>query len=133
MAKTKDTQYGKAKAKFKDWVEKASLGREKKIGWIMLVVAFGIMGYQLYNRFFNPPEERKTIGDIFEGIKTPVEDNIVTDDNNFWYDYEMMKKDEKALDIIKQMQYIYSQKPIDSVKFRELQTELQSLNIKLDK
>ena len=119
--------------KVNKWINKTGAGKEKIIIPILLVIAFATMGLMIYRKVTTPENERVTIGDVLDDFKAPVlEGNGVTISDAI-ENYKLMEKDEKALELIQQLQLEIRKPELDTVYIMELQRELSKMNIHLTK
>ena len=117
-------------SRFNLWINDKSEGNEKK--WIvgMIVIALIMFSFTLFQRYSNPKKDKLTIKETIEMVKEMKPESTIGFDDAA-RSFSEMKKTEKGVEIIEQLQIELDKKVLDTVKIKNLYEELQSLGINI--
>lgn len=110
------------------WIGTKTEGQEKKWAVAMVAVSFVIFGISVYNKQNKPENDKMTISNIIDEVKSSSPENTIGIQDAY-NNFREEEKTEKALEIVNRLQVEFEKDPLDTVKIKELQAQLKALDI----
>lgn len=119
---------GPIRSKFNSWLSETSKGKERQWALVLILICFVMFGISVHRKYSRPETERATIGDIIEDVKSNNPENTIGIGDAL-ENYREGEKTEKALEIVNRLQVEFDKDPLDTVRIKELQSQLKALDI----